>query len=367
MGLILLRYGEIALKGKNRATFTRQLRHNIRSALRQNGLSGEVHEEGRRVYVETEDVPAAASHLRRVFGIVSLSPVSRVERTVEAMQAEALRMARDFGLSPQRTFCVNARRADKSFPLTSPQINTVVGGAVQDATGVRVDLSGTPDLTIGIEVQRDQVAMYGEVVLGPGGLPVPTSGRVVALLSGGIDSPVAAWMMMKRGCGIVPLHFSQNTVETEKALENCRVLAQYAYGWHIEPIVMSHAEVVEPALSRLNEMGAGRWACIFCKRAMLQKAAEIAEQCGARAIVMGDSLGQVASQTLDNMELISYGIPKPILRPLIGMDKTEISALGRQIGTFDISTRAAAPCRYLPPNPVTRGRKPAFKGILERL
>ena len=367
MGLILVRYGEIALKGKNRAAFVRQLRHNIRVALRENGLAGDVYEEGQRLYVETEQPELAIPHLQRVFGIVSVSPVVAVERSLEAMQDEALRMAARFGLSAEHSYRVDARRADKSFPLISPEINRLVGSVVQEATGAKVDLTGTPDLTIGIEVRRDRVLMYGEVMPGPGGLPLPTGGRAITLLSGGIDSPVAAWMMMKRGCGIIPLHFARSPADVEKVMEQCAVLARYAYGWHIKPIVLSHAEIIEPILMKLYELDAGRWACIFCKRAMLQKAVEIANTYHAQAIVTGDSLGQVASQTLDNLEVISYGIQKPILRPLIGMDKTEIMALARKIGTFEISVQVSASCPYLPPNPLTKGDVETLKELMEKL
>lgn len=367
MALLMVRYGEIALKGRNLRTFTRQLRRNIRAALRKNGIAGEVREEDRRIYIQTDQPEAALPILQRVFGIVSVSQVVEVGRDVEAMKAEALRMAAQFGLGPQHTFRTEARRADKSFPLTSPEINQQVGGAVKEAFGPTVKLKGPADFILGIEVRRDRVLMFSEILAGPGGLPIPVSGRVVALMSGGIDSPVAAWTMLKRGCGVIPLHFTQGTVETEKMLENCEILAQYSYGWEMRPIVLSHAEVLEPTLRKLYQLGAGRWTCIFCKRLMLQEAVRIAKELDAQAVVMGEALGQVASQTLDNIEVISWGIEKPILRPLIGMDKTEITALARQIGTFEISTRESAPCRYLPAKPITRASLGKLKDLLAQL
>jgi tRNA uracil 4-sulfurtransferase len=367
MGLILVRYGEIALKGKNRPAFTKQLRRNIRSTLKSHEIAGDVHQEAQRIYVETDDPDAALHCLRRVFGIVSLSRVIETPLTIDAMREVALGMAGEFGLSATHTFKAESRRSDKSFPIISPEINRLVGGVVQEATGATVQLKGTPDFTIGIEVQKERALMYGDVVAGPGGLPIPMSGRVIALMSGGIDSPVAAWMMMKRGCGVIPLHFSQNPLDTAKALDNCEALAGHSQGWRMEPIVMSHAEVIEPILETLHRMGAGRWACVMCKRAMLQKAEEMAQIHDAQAIVMGDSLGQVASQTLDNLEVVSYGITKPILRPLVGMDKTEITALARQIGTFDVSTRTSTGCTYLPARPLTKGSLDELKRILAEL
>jgi thiamine biosynthesis protein ThiI len=367
MGVILVRYGEIALKGKNRNTFTRQLRRNLRAALRANGLAGSVWEEGRRMYVETDDVPAALGPLSRVFGVVSLSPITYVERSLEAMAAEALRMAGEFGLGPGKSFRIEARRSDKTFPVPSPEIGRLVGEAVYEKLHARVDLTNPPDLTIGIEVQRERAVMYGAVVAGLGGMPLPTAGRAVALISGGIDSPVAIWMMMKRGCGVIPLHFSQHPAETQKVLDNIKVLEQYAYGWRLQPMILSHAELMAPVLTKLRELGQERWSCVFCKRAMLQKAAEIADELGCQAIIMGDSLGQVASQTMHNLEVISYGVQKPILRPLIGMDKVEIAALARRIGTFDISTRLAEGCPFLPANPITQGSLQSLKDILGQM
>jgi len=367
MGLILVRYGEIALKGKNRPYFIGRLRKNIRDCLKKNGLSGDVCTVGQRLYVHTDEVERAADKLRDVFGIVSLSPAVEVPADIEALKEEALRAARAVSLNESMRFHVDTHRADKSFPLTSPEINRLVGGYVQAATGARVDLSEAADLVIGIEVRHDHALVFGQRVAGHGGLPLGTEGRAVALISGGIDSPIAAWLIMKRGCGVIPLHFRQSDVEYGKFMDNCQVLSRYAYGWDIRPIVVEHEEVFGQTWEKLQRLRAERWACIFCKRALLQKACQIADEHKAQAIVMGDSLGQVASQTLNNLEVISYGIPKPILRPLIGLDKVEITALGRRIGTFEVSTRQTRVCPYLPPDPITKASLPKLKEILEKL
>jgi len=192
-------------------------------------------------------------------------------------------------------------------------------------------------------------------------------GRVVALISGGIDSPVAAWMMMKRGCQVIPLHFSQNEVETSKALDNIALLSQYSYGWALRPTILDHAELLGPTVAALREIHEARWNCVFCKRAMLLRACALADELHAHAVVMGDALGQVASQSLRNLEVISWGMPKPILRPLIGLDKTEIMAIARRIGTFDISTRQAESCCFVPSNPVTVGTLTKLKQVIARL
>ena len=188
----------------------------------------------------------------------------------------------------------------------------------------------------------------------------------MALLSGGIDSPVAAWLMLKRGCGVIPLHMSSSEAELEKVYDLVRQLQSYAYGWQLRPTILNHAEYVRPALERLHAIREGVGAA-YSKRVMLQQAAILARTLGAQAIVTGDSLGQVASQTLANMALISQGIELPILRPLIGMDKTEIMAVARQIGTMDISIRSSSVCEFLPAHPVTRGTPQQMERILAQL
>ncbi len=309
----------------------------------------------------------ALEALRNVFGVVSLSPVVEVPPDLEAMKAEAVRQALAAGLGPGRSYHIAARRADKAFPLTSPEINRVLGAAVQEATGARVDLSDAADVVIGVEVQRERVLLYGGVVPGWGGMPVLSQGRVVALISGGIDSPVAAWLMMKRGCGVIPVHFVQNETEKAKVLDLCARLQEFSAGFTIRPVFMDHREVLGDLPQRLRALGEERWTCIFCKRTMLQKASQIARELGASAVVMGDSLGQVASQTLENLRVISHGLDALILRPLIGYDKAEVVALARRIGTYDISTRAAEGCRFLPPNPMTRASLEGLRRLLEEL
>lgn len=367
MGLILVRYGEIALKGRNRDYFIKRLRRNIKDCLKKKGILGEVRSIGQRIYVETEEVEQALEELRNVFGIVSLSPAIEVARDIEAIKDEALRVAREAGLNEEMSFRMDSRRADKTFPYKSPEINRIVGGYVQEATGARVDLSDEADLTIGVEVRRDHVLVFGKKIPGQGGMPLTTEGRAIALISGGIDSAVAAYLIMKRGCGIIPLHFRQSDEGVERFMEICDVLSRYSHGWEIKPIVLDHEEVFGETYEKLQMIWAERWICIFCKRTMLKKACEIAEQHKAKAIVTGDSLGQVASQTVDNLEVISYGVEKPVFRPLIGMDKVEIASLARRIGTYDISAREARACPYLPFNPITKASLPKLFEIMEKL
>jgi thiamine biosynthesis protein ThiI len=369
VALILLRYGEIALKGQNRIYFLRKLRRNVRQCLAGNGIRGEVWQEGQRVYLETEQAEAAIAAVRRVFGLVSLSPVRIVPADLEAIAQAAVEVARRAGVGPAQAFRVRARRADKSFPHISPEIEREVGGEIVEATGARVDLFTEAAVEIGVEIQRGRALLFGETIAGPGGLPLGSQGRVVALLSSGIDSPVAAWLMMKRGCSVIPVHFSASQAQAEQVEAIVAALNRYAYGRQsvLRPIILSHEELLGSTLAQLRKVRGERWTCLFCKRALLTKAAEIADEMGAAALVTGDSLGQVASQTLSNLEVISYGIPKPILRPLIGMDKTEIMALARQIGTYEASIQQTHACPYLPARPLTQASVAKLRALMAEM
>lgn len=370
MGLILVRYvGEIGIKGKNRNLFVKRLRHNLRDALRQRAISGEVWSEGQRVYVRVPDEaqPAAVQVLSRVFGIASLSPVHQVVPDLETIRAEALLLVQRIGLQPPASYRVQTRRVDKSFPYISPQVNRLVGETIYEATHARVDLSDRADVTIGVEIQSSQALIYGETIPGPGGMPLGSQGRVFALISGGIDSPVGAWLMMRRGCGVIPLHFAASETEREKALENCRILSEWSFGWRIKPIVLDQHELLASTIEKLHQIGEERWTCVFCKRAMIARAAELAPDYRVQALVTGDSLGQVASQTLDNLVAISYGATLPILRPLVAYDKNQIIELARQIGTFDISTQETTACSFLPDRPVTMAHLDRLQEIIDRM
>ncbi|MEN6479603.1 MAG: THUMP domain-containing protein, partial [Anaerolineales bacterium] len=295
MGLILLRYGEVAIKGGNRHLFISRLRRNIRDCLAANHLTGEVTSEGQRILVRTEQVEEALAPLSRVFGIVSLSPVVEVANDIDAIVAEAVRQAAERGVGGERTYCVRARRAWKQFPLTSLEINERAGGAIHQQLGARADLRNA-DVTVAVEVRYDNTLVSTRTISGEGGLPLGSEGKVVVLLSGGIDSPVAAWMMMKRGCGVIPVHFCQSASDTAKALANVENLRRYSYGFDLRPVLLDHAELMAPYVDKLRRLGQERWTCLFCKRAMIERACQVADELGAHAVVLGDSLGQVASQ-----------------------------------------------------------------------
>ncbi len=350
---LLIRYGEIALKGRNRPYFQETLTRNL---VTQAGRPLDIRHHFGRVLVRMDagDRDAEVTErLRRTFGVVSVSPAFQipsepeaVTRAAEALLAGALRRRR------AASFKVETRRADKRFPQSSVEVNTAVGRHLQERFGLRVDLEA-PDVTVSVEI-RDRTYVYTETLPGPGGLPAGTGGRAVALLSGGIDSPVATWMVARRGVTVIPVHFYAFPFVNErskiKVIDLCRVLAGYAgplrlwvaYFTDIQRAVQVH---VDPDL-RVTVM----------RRMMMRLAGRVAELEGALALVTGESAGQVASQTLASLAAIEDVTRLPILRPVIGMDKTEIVARARTIGTYDLSVLPYEDCcaLFVPAHPRTQ-------------
>jgi thiamine biosynthesis protein ThiI len=357
MNLILIRYAsEIAIKGKNRKMFVFALRRNIRTALKEHEIPATLTIEHMRIYAELEnasDMAAACDVLKRVFGIASFSPIARIKNDLELMQTTALEIAQKIGLGPETSFRITSRRSNKDFPLQSPQIDREVGGFVKTHTQAKLDLYH-PEVTIGVEVGKNLTKIYGENIRGAGGLPIGTQSRVMVLLSSGIDSTVAIWLMLRRGCTVVPIHFTQDPDKAQKVHDLCDQLNQWSYGWNLRPLIIDHHDMMQPVVENLKQVKQERWACVFCKRTMLQYACDLAVQHHCDALAMGDSLGQVASQTMENMKTISDGCDMLILRPLLAYEKEEIIALARKIGTFDISIRKEGSCPFLPQNPVTQ-------------
>ncbi len=351
--LILIRYGEIALKGQNRGTFEDLLVRRLEEALRPVGHARVVRAWG-RMYVQGVAPEEVMPAISRVFGVVSYSPVLRSENDLDQITASAVAVARRHQSAGR--FKVDARRALKSFPYTSLELNRLVGSAVQDACpGLQVDLE-RPDFTIYVEVRPEGSFVYSQIMPGPGGLPVGASGHALLLISGGIDSPVAGWLAMKRGIRLAGVHFHSYPYTSPKAQDKVvdlfRVLARWGgpldlymgYFTHIQEAI----EDVVPERLHITVM----------RRMMLRLAEAIARQSRALALVTGESIGQVASQTLESMQVIGQATGMNILRPVVAMDKAEITVLARQIGTFDISSRPYEDCctLFVPRHPATKPR-----------
>lgn len=353
--LLLVRYGEIGLKGGNRHLFEEQLMDNMRHRLGED-VPARVRREYGRVFVELEQgeqMPDALDRLAKVFGIVALNPAMRVPLEMEKIEEAAVALATP-GSERPRTFRVTARRPNKRFPLTSQQVNEAVGGALLRAVpGLSVKLRD-PDLTVFVEVRDKAAYVYVDQVDGPGGLPVGASSKGMLLLSGGIDSPVAGWMALKRGIALEAIHFHSPPFTSERAKQKAVDLAEALAAWgRPVPLHVVHFTEIQTALHEHVPEALGM---TVMRRFMVRIAAEWARRRGAPALVTGESVGQVASQTLESMAAINAVTTTPILRPLVGFDKHEIMARAEQIGTYDISIRPYDDCctLFVPERPATK-------------
>ncbi len=365
MDNVVVHYHELALKGKNRPFFVRQLVKNLLSATRGLGVQQALRQPGRIVLELDQNAQKTTieHRLGKVFGVANFSPAHKMPLDIESIKKMVSQWVQGKTFS---SFRIRARRGDKGFPMNSVQINEEVGACVKQATGSRVDLDNA-ELTIHIEVLAREAFCYFEKLPGPGGLPVGVSGRVVCLLSGGIDSPVAAYRMMKRGADPVFVHFHSHPflsrTSQEKARDLVRLLAQYQYVSKLcmVPFGELQREVVLNAPVPLR--------VILYRRFMMRIAETIAKQNHAKALVTGESLGQVASQTLENISVIQEASGLPILRPLIGMDKEEIIQQAEGIGTYEISIIPDQDCcqLFVPKHPAVKCNLDDAKRAEERL
>ena len=299
------------------------------------------------------DWPAVRSRLSRVFGIGNFARAGRAALDVDAIAREILS---DLDPADPRSFRVSARRADKRFPLTSPELEREVGGRIKDARGWHVDL-GNPELTIHVEALTDEAFYYFGKEQGAGGLPVGASGKVACLLSGGIDSPVAAWRLMRRGCRVLFVHFHSYPIlsraSQEKARELAQLLTQFQY--HSRLFIVPFGEIQQRVVLSVPPP----LRVVIYRRLMMQIAEAIARRNRAQALVTGEVVGQVASQTIENLTAINAVATMPVLRPLIGMDKEEITAQAQRLGTYPISIIPDQDCctLFTPRHPATKARR----------
>jgi thiamine biosynthesis protein ThiI len=365
--VILIRYGELALKGRNRDLFEEALVRSVKSVLQPFGKT-KVRRNYGRMYVELhgEDAQAVMERLQRVFGISSFSPTIQVEPDEETIKQKSLELIKR--LQPQpRTFRVETRRADKRFPKSSMEVSRMVGTHIlRNVPEIKVDVHN-PEVTVNVEIRAEGTYISCETIAGPGGLPVGASGKVLLLLSGGIDSPVAGWMMMKRGVTLEAIHFHSYPFTSERALQKVRDLAQKLAHWGgtIRLHVVPFTEIQTAIRQKCPE----DYLITIMRRFMMRIAERIAEKTGALALSTGESLGQVASQTLESMNTINKVVSIPILRPLIGMDKTEITEIARRIDTYELSILPYEDCCtiFTPKNPVTRPKPHVAARFEEKL
>jgi thiamine biosynthesis protein ThiI len=350
--VLVVHYHEISLKRGNRPLFLRHLRRNLARALADLGAP-RIEQLSGRIVVDLEDHPApdaVRDRITRVFGVASATVAYRAPSTLDAMKSVLGRLldGRSFP-----SFRITARRAFKTYPLTSVDLNRALGAFVLERVPTRVDLEHAAQ-EIRVEVLPAETYISLDRVEGPGGLPVGASGTVAALLSGGIDSPVAAWRMMKRGCRVVFVHFHSVPYLPATSQAKARALVERLTGWqyeswlHLVPFGEIQREVVLGVPPPLR--------VVVYRRLMVRIAEALARRAGAPALVTGESLGQVASQTLDNIARIDEAASMPVLRPLIGMDKLEITAQAQRLGTFEISIEPDADCctLFTPRHPATR-------------
>lgn len=360
---IILRYGELSLKGKNRNQFIDRLYTNVKDKL-QPFEKVKVKKSFDRMYVHLngESYQKLIPSLQEVFGIQTISVALATEPTLEEMKKGALEAV--FEVGHAKTFKISAKRIDKKFPIHSQQLNRELGGYVlKNGEGLKVDVHN-PDVDLRVEVKKDVTYITGIQFPGAGGLPVGVGGKVMLMLSGGIDSPVAAYLTMKRGAEVEAVHFHSPPYTSERALQKvedlCRCLTNYDRSIRLHVVHFSNVQ------EAINQVIPDNYRMTIMRRMMLRITEQLADKGGALAVATGESLGQVASQTLESMNTINEVTNIPVLRPVLSMDKTEITSIAKKINTYDISIRPYEDCCtvFVPAAPITkpnRGRAGGFE------
>lgn len=361
--LIIARYGELALKSDGvRKRFENRLANNIRAS-----IDAEVKVRQARIYISPKDFNDAIEKLERIFGIVSYSPVVTTKSTFEDIEETVSSYAEklhDEGLLDENTkFAISCRRVG-NHEFSSQEMAAFAGAVVVRKYSSPVDLTN-PELTIYLEVRDNDTYIFHEKIPGPGGLPLGTQGKVVALVSSGIDSPVATYLMMKRGCQVIALFCDNDPYTTPEALKNFNDLIDqlnlYASGAPIKRRVVKYGDY----LSTCKSDAPDKMTCVLCKSGMYKLAGKLAKKMHAEAVIDGSSLGQVASQTLPNILATREDLDVPVLSPLIGLDKVEITRIAEKIGTFEISKRDDGGCKAVPKYPETKADLELVKKVKE--
>ncbi len=359
-GCVLVRYGEIALKSdQTRKWWNKTLLENMKDCLEKNNIVySSISVVLGRFIVYTEDTKNASIALKNVFGITSLSPTIKMEADFEKIKEKSLELSKDKG----KKFRVSAKRITKEFPMTSNEVNEVLGAYLKEKLDLEVSLLNY-DFEIGVEFLEGYAYLFTERIQAYGGLPLGVQGEVICLVSSGIDSPVAAWLMMKRGCRVDLMHFKITEEGYQKYLKIKEKLQNFSYGHEIKDYIIDGVPYLSTTKQKLCKKGKEKWVCIFCKRRFLQEAERVCNEKGYLAIITGENLGQVASQTLKNLTLLDSTVKIPVLKPVLTYDKNEIVEMARVIGTYKISKEKEPKCPFTPNYPMTSGSKEDLEGI----
>lgn len=357
--ILIAKYGEIGVKGKNRYIFENKLIRNIRNMLKSMG-EFKVYKEYGRIYIDVDDTnyEAVIDEVRKVFGVVGICPAIKRDKDYDLLKETALYMLKEKVAQGAKTFKITSKRGDKSFRLTSQEMSIDIGGYVLSHLNnpdVKVDVRN-PELTITCEYREEHILVYTDAVAGYGGLPLGTNGKSITLLSGGIDSPVATWLVAKRGVDIEAVHFHSYPFTNERSQEKVRDLARILskYCGPIKLHMVNILDIQKAIAEKCNE----EETTILSRRFMMRIAEEIGRSRYCDALITGESIGQVASQTMQGIVCTNAAVSLPIFRPLIAMDKVEIIKLAEEIGTYDTSIIPETDCCALfsPKKPVTKPR-----------
>lgn len=336
--IILVRYGEIMLKGLNRPVFEDKLIRNIKTAIYKIGKVKIIKSQG-RIYVEPEDegydFDLVLEKVSKVFGVVSVSPVWKVDTDYEQIKSYSLEMATELvNQHGYKTFKVETKRGNKKFPMQSPEISADIGGyLLENIPVLTVDVKN-PDFILFLEI-RESSYVYSETIKAQGGMPLGSNGKALLLLSGGIDSPVAGWMMGKRGVELEAIHFYSYPYTSERAkqkvIDLAQIMAQYCGKINLHIVPFTEIQLA------INDKCPEEQLTIIMRRIMMQISEQIARNVNAMALITGESMGQVASQTMHALYCTDAAVNMPVFRPLIGMDKVEVVDIARKIDTFETS------------------------------
>ena len=354
--ILIVKYGEIGVKGKNRYIFENKLIKNVKNILKPIGKFN-VYKEYGRIYVDLDgyDYEEVVEEVKKVFGIVGVCPAVRAEKDYNLLKELALKMLEEKIEQGYKSFKVDSRRGDKDFKLTSQEMSLDIGGYLvsQVKDKIAVDVRN-PEVKIHCELRQNHVMVYSDTIPGYGGLPLGTNGRAMSLLSGGIDSPVASWMVAKRGMELECIHFHSYPFTSEKSQEKVRdlaqILAKYCGRVRLHKVNMLEIQKSIGLNCKDEEM------TIISRRFMMRIAERVAESRHCDALVTGESIGQAASQTIQGLTCTNASVKMPVFRPLIAMDKTEIIEVAQKIGTFETSILPEEDCCtvFSPKKPVTK-------------